>query len=72
MPIRCCNGCVPPKRAPTCHSDCPDYIREKAEHDKLAAADYKRRSIKAGLILQQERAVIRAAKGKRKCRSESE
>ena len=72
MPIRCCNGCVPPKRTPTCHATCPDYIREKAEHDKQAAADYKRRSLKTGLILQQERAVIRAARGKRMNRRESE
>ena len=72
MPIRCCNGCVPPKRTPTCHSDCPDYIREDTENKARLEADYKRRSIKAGLMDQRERGVRKAAKGKRKCRSESE
>lgn len=71
MAIKCCNGCVPPKRNPTCHGSCPDYIREKAAHDALVEADYQRRSIKNGLITQTERAVRRAAKGKRKCKEES-
>ena len=66
MAIKCCNGCVPPKRTPTCHAPCPDYIREKAVTDAEAAADYKRRSIKSGLMNQQERGVMKAAKRKRK------
>lgn len=34
MPIKCCKDCVPPKRHPGCHSQCPDYLREKAEHEE--------------------------------------
>jgi hypothetical protein len=33
MAITCCYGCVPPKRTPTCHSTCPEYIKQKAKHD---------------------------------------
>lgn len=33
MAIRCCNGCVPPKRTPTCHATCPEYLEQKAKHD---------------------------------------
>ena len=33
MTIRCCNGCVAPKRTPTCHITCPEYIEQKAKHD---------------------------------------
>lgn len=33
----CCYGCVPPKREPGCHSTCPEYLKQKAEHDALKA-----------------------------------
>ena len=39
----CCKGCVPPKRTPYCHSDCPEYTQEKADRDrKKAEADAKK------------------------------
>lgn len=66
MSIKCCNGCVPPKRNPYCHATCEDYIREKEIHEAELAADYERRRIKNGLIEQQERAIRKAAKGKKK------
>ena len=66
MSIKCCNGCVPPKRTPTCHSTCPDYIREKAKHEAELEAEFQRRSIRVGLMRQQERGVMKAAKRKRK------
>ena len=66
MGIKCCKDCVPPKRDPYCHGTCPDYIREKAESDARRDEDFKKRSIKSGLILQTERAVRNATKRKRK------
>ena len=66
MPIRCCNGCVPPKRSSTCHGTCPDYIREKAEHDALMEIERKKLAVKQGLNDETYRAVHRAVKGKRK------
>ena len=70
MPIKCCNGCVPPKRSSTCHGTCPDYIREKAEHDALMEAESKKRSIRQGLNNETFRAVQKATKGKRKRKEE--
>ena len=49
MAIRCCNGCVPPKRTPTCHATCPEYIQAKAKHDaqreQIRKADRTRHDI---------------------------
>ena len=42
--IRCCNGCVAPKRHLGCHSTCPDYIKEKRQHDE--ACEVRRKAIK--------------------------
>ena len=66
MAIKCCNGCVPPKRNPTCHGSCPDYIREKTENDARLAEENRKRSIKHGLNDETFRGVQRATKGKRK------
>ena len=72
MAIKCCNGCVPPKRNLTCHGTCPDYIREKAVHDAQMAEENRKRSIKQGLNDETFRGVQRATKGKRKCKEESQ
>lgn len=32
--IWCCKDCVAPKRRPGCHGSCPEYLVEKAEHEK--------------------------------------
>ena len=45
MTIKCCNGCVPPKRHPGCHGKCPEYLAEKAEYDRLMAQDREKRDI---------------------------
>lgn len=45
MAIKCCNGCVPPKRNPGCHGNCPEYLAEKAEYDRLMAQDREKRDI---------------------------
>ena len=70
MAIKCCNGCVPPKRNPTCHGSCPDYIKEKAEHDARMEEDYKRRRVNRNLNEQRYDAITKAVKGKRKCKEE--
>lgn len=30
MKIKCCKDCVAPKRHPSCHGVCPEYLYEKA------------------------------------------
>lgn len=32
--IKCCFGCVPPKRYPGCGDRCEEYKKEKAEYKK--------------------------------------
>lgn len=61
-----CKGCVAPKRHPGCHSSCTDYIREKAEHDRLKAIYDREIEIKRGLDSQLLKGVIRANKARRK------
>lgn len=63
MPIYSCKGCE--KRAPGCHSKCPDYLTEKAEHDRLKAVADKRRDIQIGIWEQRSKKVNAAAKRRR-------
>ena len=35
----CCKGCKPPKRSSTCHSTCPEYLRDVAENERLKEID---------------------------------
>lgn len=41
MGIKCCFGCVAPKRFPGCGATCPEYIKEKAEDAAKKEAYYK-------------------------------
>ena len=45
MAITCCYGCVAPKRHPGCHDHCPEYIEQKAKHDKERIALAEQNSI---------------------------
>lgn len=36
--IKCCHGCVPPKRYPGCGAHCQEYKDEKAELERMKAA----------------------------------
>lgn len=66
MAIKCCKDCVAPKRHVGCHGTCPEYLKEKAEHDERAAEDYKRRKLNQDLNEQRYRAVTKAERNKRK------
>lgn len=66
MAIRCCHGCIAPKRHPGCHGTCPEYLKEKAEYDAKMAEDYKQRKLIQNLNGQRYNAIHRADKGKRK------
>lgn len=66
MAIRCCHGCIAPKRHPGCHGTCPEYLQEKAVHDAKMEEDYKQRKLQHNLYQQRNDAVYRADKGKRK------
>lgn len=65
MAIKCCYGCVAPKRYPGCHGTCPEYLAEKAKHNEEMAADYKRRNLQGSLNAQRGDAITKANKHKR-------
>lgn len=66
MAIKCCYGCVAPKRYPGCHSHCPEYIEEKAKDEAAKAAYMKRAAVDRAIADQRGRAVRRAMKDRRK------
>ena len=66
MAIKCCHGCMAPKRYPGCHGTCPEYLKEKAEYDAKMAEDYKRRKLNQDLNEQRYRAITKLTKSKRK------
>ena len=66
--IYSCKGCVAPKRFPGCHSSCPDYISEKAEHDRLKAIADQKRETESGLASQRFAGVNKAYKAQRRIR----
>ena len=52
MVIKCCYGCVAPKRHTACWDHCPEYIAEKAKHEELKEADYLKRKISNDIHIQ--------------------
>lgn len=65
MAIKCCYGCVAPKRHPGCHGSCPTYIEEKAEWDRLKAIHDRERDISLGIYLNRGEKVDKALKWRR-------
>ena len=65
MAIKCCCGCVAPKRYPGCHDHCPDYAKEKAVYDAQKAAEQKKRDIEYAITEQRSRAVHKAMRHRR-------
>ena len=65
MAIKCCIGCVIPKRYPGCHDHCEEYRREKEAHDRrkaeldqenrISAAIYINRGNKVEKVLRKRR-----------------
>lgn len=66
MAINCCNGCVPPKRTPVCHSYCPEYKEQKEVTDREREEAYRKRKITGEVYAQKMEGVY---KSKRKNRS---
>ena len=67
MPIKCCNGCVPPKRTPTCKFDgtCNKYAEAKKIHDALKEEDRKKRDVSGLIYDQRSERVYKALKRRR-------
>ena len=60
MAIRCCNGCVTPKRYPGCHDHCQEYAKDKAKHDAEKAVIDKNKAISGGIMGQKIAGINRA------------
>lgn len=63
--IKCCNGCVAPKRHPACHDHCEEYKKERAEYDERKAIADKKKFTEQGIYLQRAEAVAKATKHKK-------
>jgi hypothetical protein len=55
-----CKDCKPPKRNPYCHTNCPEYLAEKAEHEKIKAAADRKKALDCNLDGQMWSGVNRA------------
>ena len=66
MGINCCNGCVPPKRTPTCKFDgtCDKYAIAKAKYDMVKAEADRKKAVIGGITAQVLRRVDRANKAR--------
>ena len=53
--IFCCKDCE--KRHLGCHSDCPDYLADKARHDELKAKIDRERALDSGMCGARLRAI---------------
>lgn len=65
MAIKCCNGCVPPKRYHGCKSTCPDYIIDNAFHQEEKEAERKQKEISFGITAQRTAGVTKALRERR-------
>lgn len=52
-----CKSCVPPKRKPGCHDKCPDYIKDKKEHDEFKKKIWEKKKIEKELSEYKKEAV---------------
>lgn len=62
MGIKCCNGCLPPKRNGYCHTYCKEYIDEKAADEEKKAAANARKKTNHDIYAQKSAGVHRARK----------
>ena len=60
MVIKCCNGCVAPKRHRACWDHCPEYLAESEERNRLKEAEYRKRRIDNDIYQQRADRVTKA------------
>jgi hypothetical protein len=66
MAIVCCKDCKPPKRFPGCHDHCPEYLAQKAEHDRIKAEHDLKRNIDGALYSNRSDRVYKALRVREK------
>lgn len=65
MAIKCCNGCVPPKRYPGCHDHCEEYIKEKEAHNQRKAELDRDRQLTTAIYVDRGNKVEKAMRKRR-------
>ena len=58
--IKCCYGCVAPKRHEACHGHCPEYLAEKEQEEQKKAQDSLRRKVSLDIYQQRADMVAKA------------
>lgn len=65
MTIFSCRYCTAPKRHPGCHSTCPEYLKDKAEHERRKEQLDKERAVQNAIYEQRSIHVRKALKNRR-------
>lgn len=65
MAIKCCKGCVAPKRHTACWGHCPEYQKEKAEYDERKAVEDKKRRTDQAIYHQRSAAIAKAMRNRK-------
>lgn len=63
--MKCCHGCIPPKRHPGCHDHCPEYIAEKEAHEKRKAELDREKRISAEIYINRGNKVAKVMRKRR-------
>lgn len=66
MAIQCCYGCVAPKRNPSCHGHCPEYLAEKEQDEKEKEQYRKSREVSISIYQQRADNVAKARRRHRR------
>lgn len=64
--IKCCKGCIAPKRHSGCHSKCPEYLKEKEAWEEKKKAVSKQRKTDNDVYEQRSESMRKALKRKRR------
>ena len=62
MAIKCCNGCVAPKRHTACWDHCPEYLAEKEQDEQKKAQDRLKRKVSSDIYQQRADRIAKATR----------
>lgn len=68
MAIKCCKGCVAPKRHKACWDSCPEYIAERAEYDRCKAVYDQKKNIDSAIYANRSKKVYKAMRDREMAR----
>ena len=66
MAVKCCRGCVAPKRYPGCHDRCQEYIAARAEYDRRKEIYDRERDIRNAIYHSRSEKVYKAMREREK------